>query len=107
MHTTTSSDAIGVITAWSKPALIGEGEEGVSRVLTYADLDKLVQGITSNLKALGVKPVDWVMLYAPPLPGSITSMLAAVELGAPFDPLFTGFGYYELAKRIASRGPKF
>ncbi|MEM1696803.1 MAG: AMP-binding protein [Desulfurococcaceae archaeon] len=91
---------------WSKPALIWEGEEGVSRVLTYADLDELVQRITSSLKALGVKPGDWVMLYAPPLPESIASMLAAVKLGSPFEPVFTGFGYYELAKRVASRRPK-
>lgn len=91
---------------WSKPAIVWEGEEGVAKVLLYSELDELVEKIASGLMALGVKPGDWVILYMPPLVESIATILAAIKIGAPFEPVFTGFGYWELARRICRRKPK-
>lgn len=90
---------------WNKPALIWEGEEGVAKIISYRELDELVNRIASSLKVLGVRPGDWILIYAPPLIESIATMLAAVKIGAPFEPVFTGFGFFELAKRILNRRP--
>ncbi|MEM1612355.1 MAG: AMP-binding protein [Desulfurococcaceae archaeon] len=91
---------------WSKPAVIWEGEEGDAKVLLYSELDELAGKIASGLMALGVKPGDWITLYVPPLVESIAVMLAAIRIGAVFEPVFTGFGYWELARRIHRRKPK-
>lgn len=47
-----------------------------------------------------------IQLYTPPLVEAISSMLASVRLGAPFESVFTGFSYWELARRIVNRNPK-
>jgi len=91
---------------WSKVAVIWEGEEGDAKVVTYGELDNLVNRVASALRAHGVKPGDWVILYTPPVVESLAVMLAAVKIGAPFEPIFTGFGYWELARRVARRSAK-
>ena len=91
---------------WSKPALIWESEDGEVKVVSYEDLDEMVVRVSSALRELGVKPGDWIILYTPPMIESIVFMLASVRVGAPFEPVFTGFGYGELAKRIKARKPK-
>jgi acetyl-CoA synthetase len=91
---------------WSKIALIWEGEEGDAKAITYRELDVLVNRVASALRAYGVKPGDWIILYTPPLIESLVVMLASVKIGAPFEPVFTGFGYWELAKRIVKRSSK-
>jgi acetyl-CoA synthetase len=91
---------------WEKPALIWRGEEGVTRVLTYSDLDGMAKSYSGVLKALGVDKGDWVMFYAPPTPEIVALMLAAVRLGAPVEPVFTGFGYGDLAARVDDTKPK-
>lgn len=91
---------------WSRPALIWEGEDWQVEVATYADLDMLASRIAGSLKALGVGVGDWVVFYAPPTPQVLAAMLACVKLGAPFEPVFTGFGYGVLAERLTARGAK-
>jgi acetyl-CoA synthetase len=91
---------------WSKPAIIWEGEEGDARVLTYSELDTLVSRVSSALVNNGVKPGDWVLIYSPPLIEVIATALASVKIGAPFETVFTGFGYYELARRIRDVQPR-
>jgi len=91
---------------WEKPALIWRGEEGVTRVLTYSDLDGMAKSYSGVLKTLGVDKGDWVMFYAPPTPEVVALMLAAVRLGAPIEPVFTGFGYGDLAARVDDTKPK-
>ena len=91
---------------WFKPAIIWEGEEGDVKVITYEDLDRLTSRLAGALRALNVKEGDWILFYTPPLIESIALMLASTRIGAPFEPVFTGFGFYELAMRIARRNPK-
>ena len=91
---------------WSKPAVIWEGEDWQVKVATYKDLDELVEKLAGALKVLGVRGGDWILLYAPPTLEVIALMLASIRLGAPFEPVFTGFGYRVLAERIAARKPK-
>lgn len=91
---------------WGKPAIIWEGEEGVARAVTYGELDEAATRLASALTAVGVKPGDWIVLYMPPTVEFVATALAAVKVGAPFEAVFTGFGYYELAKRVRNRKPK-
>ncbi|ACB39333.1 AMP-binding protein [Pyrobaculum neutrophilum] len=91
---------------WDKVALVWESEEGEVRAYTYGDLDRLVGEMAGVLRGLGVGRGDWVVFYAPPTPEVVALMLAAVRIGAPFEPVFTGWGWYALARRVASRRPK-
>ncbi|MEM3963184.1 MAG: AMP-binding protein, partial [Nitrososphaerota archaeon] len=91
---------------WDKVALIWRGEDGLIKTFTYSDLDQLAARYSGALRALGVGKGDWVMFYAPPTPEVIALMLAAVRIGAPFEPVFTGFGHGDLAMRIEDRRPE-
>jgi acetyl-CoA synthetase len=91
---------------WYKPALIYENEAGDARVITYSELDALTHRVASGMKALGVKPGDWVLIYSQPSIEATVAALASVRIGAPFEMVFTGFGYYELAKRIKDTKPR-
>ncbi|ABL79006.1 AMP-binding protein [Thermofilum pendens] len=91
---------------WRKVAVLYESESGDAEVLTYEGLDALAGRIAGWLESVGVGRGDWVTVYSPPNPESLAFMLAAMRVGAPFEPVFTGFGYYELAKRIARRGSR-
>lgn len=91
---------------WDKPAYIWEGEEGSIKIITYSELDELVERIAYSLTNIGLKQNDWVTLYTPPMIESIAVALACVRLGIPFEPVFTGFGYKELGFRTARRGSR-
>ncbi|MEM2245040.1 MAG: AMP-binding protein [Thermofilum sp.] len=91
---------------WHKPALIWENEAGDSRIVTYAELDSLASRLAAGLASLGVGRGDWVVVYSQPSIESVAAMLAAVKLGAPFEPVFTGFSAEELARRLARRKAK-
>ena len=91
---------------WDKVAVIWEDEGGEIRVLTYPQLDALVSKMAGVLKSLGVGQGDWVLFYAPPIPEVLALIHAAVKVGAPFEPVFTGWGWWALAKRVATRRPK-
>ncbi|MEM1685068.1 MAG: AMP-binding protein [Acidilobaceae archaeon] len=91
---------------WSKLALIWEGEDGLVKALTYEDLDNTTFRLSGSLKAMGVESNDWIIFYAPPLIEVITLMIASIRIAATFEPVFTGFSFWELANRISNRGPK-
>jgi acetyl-CoA synthetase len=92
---------------WSKPAFIWEGEDENISIATYSDLHSIVERCVCSLKSLGVGRGDWVIFYTPPMIESFALMLALVKIGAPFEAVFTGFSYGELAKRIINRNSKF
>lgn len=91
---------------WNKPALIWESEDWQVEVVTYAELDQLTAKLAGALRATGVREGEWVLFYAPPAPQVLALMLAAVRIGAPFEPVFTGFGHWMLAERLAARQPR-
>jgi acetyl-CoA synthetase len=91
---------------WGRVATIYESEDGDVEISTYRHLDELAGRIAGWLKAQGVAKGDWTLLYAPPCPEAVAFMLASLRVGAPFEPVFTGFGWYELAKRVKNRSPK-
>ena len=90
------------LTTWrrNKAAIIFEGENGDSRVLTYQDLYREVSQFANVLKSLGVKKGDRVTIYLPMIPEAAIAMLACARLGAPHTIVFGGFSTEALRDRI-------
>ncbi|QLH10695.1 acetate--CoA ligase [Nitrosarchaeum sp. AC2] len=83
-----------------KPAILWEGENGDSRVLTYNDMWKQVQKLANVLKSLGVKKGDRVTIYLPMIPELPISMLACARIGATHTVIFSGFSAAAIKDRI-------
>ncbi|MCS7143578.1 MAG: AMP-binding protein [Archaeoglobaceae archaeon] len=90
---------------WNKIAIITERESGENQKMTYAGLHKLASEIASGLGEIGLKAGDWILIHSPPNFESIAVILSATKLGCPFEVVFTGFGWQEVAKRIELRKP--
>jgi len=90
------------ISTWrrNKAAIIFEGENGDSRVLTYQDLYREVSQFANVLKSLGIKKGDRVTIYLPMIPEAAIAMLACAKLGAPHSVIFGGFSSESLSDRI-------
>lgn len=90
----------------SKPAIIWEGEDSTTRVLTYAQLLNMVEGVAAGIKSLGVSAGDRVAIYMPMIPEGIAAMLACARIGAVHTVIFSGFSSHSLADRINDSGAK-
>ncbi len=84
----------------TKPAILWEGENGESRVITYHELWVEVNKFSNVLKSLGVKKEDRVTIYLPMVPELIISMLACARIGATHTVVFSGFSAKSLRDRI-------
>lgn len=83
-----------------KPAILWEGENDASRVLTYGDLFVQVQKFSNVLKSLGVKSGDRVTIYLPMVPELPITMLACARIGAIHTVVFSGFSATSIKNRI-------
>ncbi|MGI0097976.1 MAG: AMP-binding protein, partial [Nitrosopumilaceae archaeon] len=83
-----------------KPAILWEGENGDSRILTYKDLLDQVNKFSNALKSLGLKKGDRVTIYLPMVPELSISMLACARIGAIHTVVFSGFSSNALKDRI-------
>ena len=83
-----------------KPAILWEGENGESRVMTYADMWAQVQKLANSLKSLGVKKGDRVTIYLPMIPELPISMLACSRIGATHTVIFSGFSASSIRDRV-------
>ena len=81
-----------------KPAILWEGEDGQSRIITYRDLFLQVQKFSNVLKSCGVKKGDRVTIYLPMVPELPVAMLACARIGAVHTVIFSGF------QRIVDQG---
>ena len=88
------------ITRAKKPAILWEGENGDSRVLTYKELLDQVSKFSNALKSLGLKKGDRVTIYLPMIPELPISMLACARIGAIHTVVFSGFSSNSLKDRI-------
>ena len=73
-------------------AIIWEGEEGATRIVTYAELRTLVDSCGAGLRKLGVKKGDAVAIHLPMLPETVIALIACARIGAVAVPLFSGYG---------------
>jgi acetyl-CoA synthetase len=83
-----------------KIAILWEGEDGESRILTYHDMWIEVQKLANVLKSLGVKKGDRVTIYLPMVPELPISMLACARIGATHTVIFSGFSSTSIKDRI-------
>jgi acetyl-CoA synthetase len=83
-----------------KPAIIWEGENGATRIITYADLYHDVCKFANVLKSLGIKKEDRVTIYLPMVPELPVAMLACARIGAIHTVVFSGFSATSLRDRI-------
>jgi len=88
------------ISSPEKPAILWEGENGESRVLTYKDLCDEVQKFANVLKSLGIQKGDRVTIYLPMVPELPISMLACARIGATHTVVFSGFSSSSLRDRV-------
>ena len=83
-----------------KPAILWEGENGESRVITYKDMWTRVQKFANVLKSLGVQKGDRITIYLPMIPELPISMLACARIGAIHTVIFSGFSAASIKDRI-------
>jgi acetyl-CoA synthetase len=83
-----------------KPAILWEGENGDSKILTYGDMFTQVQKFSNILKSLGVKKGDRVTLYLPMIPELPIAMLACARIGATHTVIFSGFSATSIRDRV-------
>lgn len=84
----------------NKPAILWEGENGESRVITYKDMWTQVQKFANALKSLGVQKGDRITIYLPMIPELPISMLACARIGATHTVIFSGFSATAIKDRI-------
>ncbi len=84
----------------NKLALIWEGEPGDTKKFTYYELYRAVNKFANALRSLGIKKGDRVVMYMPPLPETMISLLAVAKIGAVHSMVFAGFSAKALRERI-------
>jgi len=87
-------------------ALRWEGEGGVVRTFTYAELYAEVNRCANALRALGLGRGDAVGLYMPMIPELAIAFLAIIKIGGIILPLFSGYGHGAIVARLADAGAK-
>lgn len=83
-----------------------EGEDGEVRVLTFAELDRHVDGLAALLRDRGIGPGDAVGIFLPMLVETVVAAMAVAKLGAMFLPVFSGYGAEAIAVRLQDADAK-
>lgn len=73
-------------------AFIFKGENQKTARITYAELYKMVTGIATSLRKMGIKPGDRVAGYMPNLIETVAAMLATTAIGATWSSCATDIG---------------
>mgnify|MGYP001350195152 CR=1 FL=1 len=84
----------------NKAAIVFEGENGDTQILTYQALHREVCKFANVLKAHGIQKGDRVTIYLPMIPEAVVAMLACARIGAPHSVVFGGFSSEALRDRI-------
>jgi acetyl-CoA synthetase len=90
----------------SRAALIWEGEDGIKKQWSFADLLRQTNMLANYLKGIGVGRRDVVASCLPMFPETVASMLAAIKIGAVFSPIFCGYGPTAIASRLSDSDAK-
>jgi acetyl-CoA synthetase len=89
-----------------QPAVIWEGEEGGSKILTYRELLNNVDDCVDVLTELGIGQGDAVGMHLPMIPETVVSLLAINRIGAIAVPVFSGYGIDAISSRMEAVGAK-
>lgn len=91
----------------NRAAVVWEGEDGATRSLSYAELDREVSRATNGLRALGLQCGDVVALYMPMTIELVVAFLATIKAGGVVLPLFSGYGADAVSTRLIDAGARF
>lgn len=91
---------------WQKTAIIWEGENGMQRRWSYAELDSETARLAGALRKLGLRRGDVVAIYMPMLPEIAAAYFAIAKIGAIAMPLFSGFGPQPILDRLVDSSAK-
>lgn len=89
-----------------KAAILWEGENGESRVITYGEMFLQVKKFSNVLKSLDVKKGDRVTIYLPMVPELPIVMLACARIGAIHTVIFSGFSATSIKDRVVDSQSK-
>src|SRR5439155_2671711 len=89
-----------------KLAIKSEIEEGTTRALTYKELRDQVDRMANALRVLGLGKGDAIGVFMPMVPEIVVAMLAIIQIGGIFLPLFSGFGAAAIASRLSDADAK-
>ncbi|NOH02497.1 MAG: AMP-binding protein [Chloroflexi bacterium] len=98
------SDQSSVIT--DQLAVVFEGEEGITRKLTYRELYKEVNKAANALRSLGLGKGDAIGLFMPMTPEIVIALLAIAKIGGIILPLFSGYGAGAIVSRMVDADAK-
>jgi len=89
-----------------KTAIIFEGEQGDTRLISYKELHHEVCLFANALKAQGITEGDRVIIYMPMVPEAVIAMQACARIGAIHSVVFGGFSATALKDRIEDAGAR-
>ena len=81
-------------------AIVFEGEEGITKTLTYEELYKEVNKTANALRSLGLGKGDAIGIFMPMTPEIVIALLAIAKIGGMILPLFSGYGAGAIASRM-------
>jgi acetyl-CoA synthetase len=81
-------------------AYFWEGEDGIRKEVTYADLLAETQRFANVLRSFGVGKGDVVGIYMPMVPETLAAMLACARIGAIHNVVFGGFSAESVKERM-------
>ncbi len=84
----------------SQVAVIFEGEEGITKTLTYEQLYKEVNKTANALRSLGLGKGDAIGVFMPMTPEIVIALLAIAKIGGIILPLFSGYGAGAIVSRM-------
>jgi acetyl-CoA synthetase len=87
-------------------AVVGLGEDGSRRALTFAQLSREVTRLAEVLARLGVREGDRVAIFLPMSPEVAVASHACAHLGAIQVPVFSGFAAPAVAQRLRASEAK-
>src|SRR3972149_3974597 len=89
-----------------KVALVWEGEEGATRMMSFGELHREVSRMAHALNGLGLKKGDTVGFYMPMCPELVVAFYAALKIGLIVIPIFSGFAAAAVASRLSNAEAK-
>lgn len=87
-------------------AVAFEGEEGITRKLSYLELNKEVNKTANALKTLGLGKGDAIGIFMPMTPEIVIALLAIAKIGGIILPLFSGYGAGAIVSRMVDADAK-
>lgn len=87
-------------------AVIFEGEEGITKTLTYAELNQEINKAANALRSLRLGKGDAIGIFMPMTPEIVIALLAIAKIGGIILPLFSGYGAGAIVSRMVDAEAK-